>query len=102
RERLSKQVPRVRADDLWRVAPELLTAAQDDATLLALRDQERAGVDIVTDGEQSRESYSNRFANALDGIDTKNPGSTINRTGRSIPVPRVAGPVKRRQPIGVH
>ena len=74
REKLSKQVPRVRADDLWLVDPDKLEAAQDDATLLAIRDQERAGLDIITDGEQRRESYSNRFATALDGIDIDNPG----------------------------
>ena len=69
RAKLSKQVPRVRVDDLWLVAPDKLEAAQDDATILAIRDQERAGLDIITDGEQRRESYSNRFATALDGID---------------------------------
>jgi 5-methyltetrahydropteroyltriglutamate--homocysteine methyltransferase len=99
REKLSKQVPRVRADDLWLVAPDKLEAAQDDATILAIRDQERAGLDIVTDGEQRRESYSNRFATALDGIDVKNPGTTINRSGRPIPVPRVVGPIRRRHPV---
>ena len=82
RERLSKAVPRVRAHDLWRVAPDLLEEAQDDATMLAIRDQERAGLDIITDGEQRRESYSNRFATALDGIDLEHPGTTLNRTGR--------------------
>ena len=71
RDKLSKQVPRVRADDLWLIPPDKLEAAQDDATLLAIRDQERAGLDIITDGEQRRESYSNRFATALDGIDAR-------------------------------
>ena len=99
RERLSKQVPRVRADDLWLVAPDRLEAAQDDATILAIRDQERAGLDIITDGEQRRESYSNRFATALDGIDIDKPGTVINRNGRSIPVPRIVGPIKHRQPV---
>lgn len=99
RDKLSKQVPRVRADDLWLVAPDKLEAAQDDATLLAIRDQERAGLDIVTDGEQRRESYSNRFATALDGIDVANPGITINRNGKPIPVPRVIGPIRRRVPV---
>jgi len=99
RERLSKQVPRVRADDLWLVDPEQREAAQDDATILAIRDQERAGLDIITDGEQRRESYSNRFATALDGIDTERPGTTINRSGRPIPVPRVVGPIRRRHPV---
>jgi len=98
RAKLSKQVPRVRAD-LWLVAPDKLEAAQDDATILAIRDQERAGLDIVTDGEQRRESYSNRFATALDGIDTDNPGTVINRTGRPIPVPRIVGPIRRTRPV---
>src|ERR1700756_4744293 len=96
---LKQMPPRVRARELWRVPPDLLDAAQDDATLLALRDQERAGLDIVTDGEQRRESYSNRFATALDGIDIENPGTVINRTGRSIPVPRIVGPIRRRRPV---
>jgi 5-methyltetrahydropteroyltriglutamate--homocysteine methyltransferase len=99
REKLSKQVPRVRADDLWLVSPDKLEAAQDDATILAIRDQERAGLDIITDGEQRRESYSNRFATALDGIDIDNPGTVINRNGRPIPVPRIVSPIRRRQPV---
>jgi len=99
REKLSKQVPRVRADDLWLVPPEKLEAAQDDATILAIRDQERAGLDIITDGEQRRESYSNRFATALAGIDVENPGTVINRNGRPIPVPRIVGPIRRQQPV---
>ena len=99
RDKLSKQVPRVRAGDLWLVAPDKLEAAQDDATILAIRDQERAGLDIVTDGEQRRESYSNRFATALDGIDVETPGTTINRSGRPIAVPRVVGPIRRTRPI---
>jgi 5-methyltetrahydropteroyltriglutamate--homocysteine methyltransferase len=99
RVKLSKQVPRVRADELWLVSPDRLEAAQDDATVLAIRDQERAGLDIVTDGEQRRESYSNRFATALDGIDIENPGTVINRNGRPIPVPRVVGPIRRTRPI---
>jgi 5-methyltetrahydropteroyltriglutamate--homocysteine methyltransferase len=99
RPRLSKQVPRVRADDLWLVAPDHLEAAQDDATILAIRDQERAGLDIVTDGEQRRESYSNRFATALEGIDIENPGTTINRSGKPIPVPRVVGPIRRKHAV---
>jgi 5-methyltetrahydropteroyltriglutamate--homocysteine methyltransferase len=102
RVRLSKQVPRVRVDDLWLIAPDKLEAAQDDATILAIRDQERAGLDIVTDGEQRRESYSNRFATALDGIDIENPGTVINRTGRAIPVPRVTGPIRRKHPVELH
>jgi 5-methyltetrahydropteroyltriglutamate--homocysteine methyltransferase len=99
RGKLSKQVPRVRAEDLWLVPPDRLEAAQDDATILAVHDQERAGLDIITDGEQRRESYSNRFATALDGVDLKNPGTTINRSGRPISVPRVVGPIRRRQPV---
>jgi 5-methyltetrahydropteroyltriglutamate--homocysteine methyltransferase len=99
RERLSKVVPRVRARDLWRIAPEQLEAAQDDATILAVRDQERAGLDVVTDGEQRRESYSNRFATALDGVDIDKPGRTPNRTGGFSVVPRVVGKIRRKQPV---
>jgi 5-methyltetrahydropteroyltriglutamate--homocysteine methyltransferase len=99
RERLSKQVPRVRVQDLWLIGEKHLEAAQDDATLLAIRDQERAGLDIICDGEQRRESYSNRFATALDGIDLDKPGTTINRIGKAIPVPRVAGKIKRKHPV---
>jgi len=99
---LAKQMPpRVRARELWRIAPDHLDQAQDDATLLAIRDQERAGLDIVTDGEQRRESYSNRFATALDGIDLDNPGKTPNRTGGFATVPRVVGPIRRRHPVEV-
>jgi 5-methyltetrahydropteroyltriglutamate--homocysteine methyltransferase len=99
---LGKQMPpRVRARQLWRIDPERLETAQDDATLLALRDQERAGLDIVTDGEQRRESYSNRFATALDGIDLDNPGKTPNRTGGFTIVPRVVGEIRRRHPVEV-
>ncbi len=99
REKLSKQVPRVRVDDMWLVAPDKLEAAQDDATILAIRDQERAGLDIISDGEQRRESYSNRFATALEGIDIEKPGTVINRSGRPIPVPRVVGPIRRRHAV---
>jgi 5-methyltetrahydropteroyltriglutamate--homocysteine methyltransferase len=101
RARLAKQVPRVRAHDLWLVEPGKLEAAQDDATLLAIRDQERAGIDIITDGEQRRESYSNRFANALEGIDLDRPGKTPNRTGGFSTVPRVVGAIRRRHAIQV-
>src|SRR5580692_1005449 len=101
RDKLSKQVPRVRADDLWLVARDKLEAAQDDATILAIRDQERAGLDIVTDGEQRRESYSNRFATALDGVDIDNPGTTLNRSGKPIPVPRITARITRRRPVEV-
>ncbi|MCL2581670.1 MAG: hypothetical protein FWE35_04365 [Streptosporangiales bacterium] len=102
RERLAGRFPpRVRARELWRVAPEYLAQAQDDATLLALRDQEEAGLDIITDGEIRRESYSNRFATALDGLDLDNHGTTLNRSGEPIPVPRVTGPLRRRHPVEV-
>jgi 5-methyltetrahydropteroyltriglutamate--homocysteine methyltransferase len=93
--------PRVRARELWRVAPEFLDQAQDDATLLAIRDQERAGLDIITDGEMRRESYSNRFATALEGVDVDNPGSALDRSGHPNPVPRVVGKVRRRHPVQV-
>src|SRR5690349_655246 len=99
RARLSKMVPRVRMNDLWMIDPKELEAKQDEATLLAIQDQENAGLDIITDGEQRRESYSNRFATALEGVDTENPGSTLNRSGKPIPVPRVTGKVRRRQPV---
>ena len=99
RARLSKMVPRVRMDDLWLPDPDELEAKQDEATLLAIRDQERAGLDIITDGEQRRESYSNRFATALEGVDTDNPGTTINRSGKPIPVPRVTAKITRKHPV---
>jgi len=101
RARLATQVPRVRAQDLWLVDARRLEAAQDDATLLAIRDQERAGLDIITDGEQRRESYSNRFATALAGLDLDRPGKTPNRTGGFSTVPRVVGPIRRRHPVEV-
>ncbi len=91
--------PRVRARELWRVAPQFLDEAQDDATLLAIRDQERAGLDIITDGEQRRESYSNRFATALEGVDIDNPGTALDRSGHPNPVPRVTGKVRRTHPV---
>jgi 5-methyltetrahydropteroyltriglutamate--homocysteine methyltransferase len=93
--------PRVRAKELWRVAPEFLEQAQDDATLLAIRDQERAGLDIITDGEMRRESYSNRFATALDGVDIENPGTALDRSGHPNPVPRVVGKIRRKHPVEV-
>ncbi len=99
RARLSKMVPRVRMDDLWLVDANELEAKQDEATLLAIRDQERAGLDIISDGEQRRESYSNRFATALAGVDTDNPGTTLNRSGKPIPVPRVTGKIRRKYPV---
>jgi 5-methyltetrahydropteroyltriglutamate--homocysteine methyltransferase len=93
--------PRVRARELWRVAPEFLDQAQADATLLAIRAQEDAGLDIVTDGEIRRESYSNRFATALDGVDIDNPGTALDRSGHPNPVPRVTGPIRRKHPVEV-
>jgi 5-methyltetrahydropteroyltriglutamate--homocysteine methyltransferase len=102
RERLRHRFPpRVRARELWRVGPEYLAGAQDDATLLAIQAQERAGLDILTDGEQRRESYSNRFATALDGVDIDNPGTALDRSGHPNPVPRVTGPIRRRHPVEV-
>jgi 5-methyltetrahydropteroyltriglutamate--homocysteine methyltransferase len=97
----SRLPPRVRAREIWRVAPEHLEQAQDDATLLAIRDLERAGIDILTDGEIRRESYSNRFATALEGIDLDNPGTALDRTGHPNPVPRVVGPIRRSRPVEV-
>ncbi len=98
---LSKQTPpRTRAEELWRVAKSRLAQAQDDATVLAIRDQERAGIDIITDGEMRRVSYSSHFANALDGIDQNNPGRAVSRGGLTISVPRVIGKIKRRHAIG--
>jgi 5-methyltetrahydropteroyltriglutamate--homocysteine methyltransferase len=93
--------PRVRAKELWRVAPEFLDRAQDDATLIAIREQERAGLDIITDGEMRRESYSNRFATALEGVDIDNPGMALDRSGHPNPVPRVTGKVRRKHPVEV-
>jgi 5-methyltetrahydropteroyltriglutamate--homocysteine methyltransferase len=102
RERLGRRLPpRVRARELWRVPEELLEEAQDDATRLAVQDMERAGVDVVTDGEMRRESYSNRFATALDGVDLDNPGVALDRTGHENPVPRVVGPIRRMRPVEV-
>jgi 5-methyltetrahydropteroyltriglutamate--homocysteine methyltransferase len=93
--------PRVRAKELWRVAPEFLDQAQDDATILAIRDQERAGLDIISDGEMRRESYSNRFATALEGVDIDNPGTALDRSGHPNPVPRVVGPIRRKHAVEV-
>jgi 5-methyltetrahydropteroyltriglutamate--homocysteine methyltransferase len=102
RERLRERFPpRVRAKELWRVDPQYLEEAQDDATVLAIADQERAGLDIVTDGEMRRESYSNRFATALEGVDIDNPGSALDRSGHPNPVPRVVGDVRRRHAVEV-
>ena len=93
--------PRVRLDALWRVAPEHLAEAQDDATRVAIREQEEAGLDIVTDGEIRRESYSNRFATALEGVDIDNPGEALDRSGHPNPVPRVTGRIRRLHPVQV-
>ena len=93
--------PRVRAKELWRVEPELLAEAQDDATVLAIRAQEQAGLDIVTDGEIRRESYSNHFATALEGVDVDNPGTALDRSGHPNPVPRIVGPIRRPRPVQV-
>jgi 5-methyltetrahydropteroyltriglutamate--homocysteine methyltransferase len=102
REKLAGRFPpRVRARELWRVPREFVDEAQDDATLLAIRDQERAGLDIITDGEQRRESYSNRFATALEGVDIDNPGTALDRSGHPNPVPRVTGRIRRKFPVEV-
>ncbi|MET1008739.1 MAG: uroporphyrinogen decarboxylase family protein [Gaiellaceae bacterium] len=102
RERLGARLPpRVRALELWRVDAAFLEEAQDDATRLAVQDMERAGVDVITDGEMRRESYSNRFATALDGVDLDEPGVALDRTGHENPVPRVVGPIRRTRPVEV-
>jgi 5-methyltetrahydropteroyltriglutamate--homocysteine methyltransferase len=102
RERLADRLPpRVRARDLWRVPEPFLEEAQDDATRLAVQDMERAGVDVITDGEMRRESYSNRFATALGGVDLDDPGVAVDRTGHENPVPRVVGPIRRTRPVEV-
>lgn len=93
--------PRVRAKELWRVESDWLEQAQDDATLLAIRAQEAAGVDILSDGEMRRESYSNRFATALDGVDIDNPGTALDRSGHPNPVPRIVGKIRRRHSVQV-
>jgi 5-methyltetrahydropteroyltriglutamate--homocysteine methyltransferase len=98
---LSKGVPRVRVRALWRVPEPFLEQAQDDATVVAIRDMERAGIDIITDGEIRRESYSNRFATALEGVDVETPGVILDRAGRETVVPRVVGRIQRRNPVEV-
>src|SRR5437879_9361753 len=97
----SRFPPRVRARELWRVPEPWLAEAQNDATRLAIHDQEAVGLDIVTDGEIRRESYSNRFATALEGIDVDNPGTALDRSGHPNPVPRVVGKIRRRYPVQV-
>ena len=100
RDRLGERLPpRVLLEDLWQVSSAQLEEAQNDATIIALEDQHRAAVDIVTDGEMRRESYSNRFANALHGVDIDHPGEAIDRTGKAVPVPRVVGEISRREPV---
>jgi len=93
--------PRVRMREVWRIPEPYLEAAQDDATVLAIRDLERAGIDIVTDGEMRRESYSNHFSNVLDGIDVDNPAHGLSRRGRPDLLPRVVGPIRRRHAVEV-
>src|SRR5262245_39685902 len=100
RKRLTEEIPpRVRATQLWRIAEPYLAQAQDDATLLAIRAQEAAGIDIVTDGEIRRESYSNRFATALEGVDLEKPGIAITRSGKQQSVPRITGKIRRMRPV---
>ena len=102
RERLAGRFPpRVRAPELWRVPVPYLAEAQDDATILAIKAQEDAGLDFITDGEIRRESYSNRFATALEGVDLDNPGTALDRSGHPNPVPRVVGSIRRRHAVGV-
>jgi len=97
----SRFPPRVRARELWRIPEPWLHEAQNDATLLAIRAQEEAGLDIITDGEIRRESYSNRFATALEGVDIDNPGTALDRSGHPNPVPRIVGPIRRTRPVQV-
>src|SRR5687768_3556547 len=99
RDKLGSKVPRVRAPEIWRIPAEFLEEAQDDATLLAIRDMERAGIDIITDGEIRRESYSNRFATALEGLDLVRPGEVRTRSGAMTPVPRVVAKIRRSGPV---
>ena len=93
--------PRTRATELWRIPAEYLEEAQNDATLIAIRAQEQAGIDVITDGEIRRESYSNRFATALSGVDIDNPGTALDRSGHPNPVPRITGPITRLRPVEV-
>ncbi|GAA0266602.1 methionine synthase [Alteraurantiacibacter aestuarii] len=93
--------PRTRQKELWRIPEDMLEEAWDDATIMAMEAQERAGLDIITDGEMRRESYSNRFATALDGVDMDNHGTALDRSGEPVPVPRVTGPISRRHAVQV-
>src|SRR6201993_2133875 len=95
----SGPVPRARMTALWRVPEPYLEEAQDDATIVAIRDMERAGIDVITDGEIRRESYSNRFATALEGVDADNPAIIVSRSGHQTPVPRVVGKIRRSGPV---
>src|SRR5689334_4448680 len=95
----SQTVPRVRLKEMWRVDEQFLEQAQDDATLIAIRDMERAGIDIITDGEMRRESYSNRFATALEGVDIDTPATVKNRAGVDTIMPRVVGKIRRTAPV---
>jgi len=102
RKRLAERFPpRVRAEELWRIPEPYLAEAQDDATIMAIRAQEEAGLDIVTDGEIRRESYSNRFATALEGVDLDNPGTALDRSGHPNPVPRIVGKIRRMRAVEV-
>ncbi len=102
RQKLAKRFPpRVAARELWRIPEPFLAEAQDDATISAINAQEEAGLDIITDGEIRRESYSNRFATALEGVDIDNPGYVVNRSGQSNPVPRIVGKIRRLRPVEV-
>jgi 5-methyltetrahydropteroyltriglutamate--homocysteine methyltransferase len=102
RQRLAGRFPpRVRARELWRIPEQFLAEAQEDATIMAIKAQEDAGIDILTDGEIRRESYSNHFATALDGVDLDNPGTALDRSGHPNPVPRVVGPIRRRHAVGI-
>jgi 5-methyltetrahydropteroyltriglutamate--homocysteine methyltransferase len=96
---LSKGVPRVRLQAMWRVPEPFLEAAQDDATIVAIREMERAGIDVISDGEIRRESYSNHFATALEGVDVAQPAVITDRYGNQTHVPRVVGPVRRARPV---
>src|SRR5438094_1321803 len=93
--------PRVRARELWRIPDALLAEGQEDATLIAIRAQEEAGLDIITDGETRRESYSNRFATSLEGVDIDNPGTALDRSGHPNPVPRIVGKIRRKHPVEI-